>query len=418
MRKAFAGGVSEAATLLHGRVVHTPVLESRLLNQLIGGGRLLLKAECLQHTGSFKYRGALHRLLRLQQDNQLAASRGVIAFSSGNFGQALAAAATTLGIKCTIVSPHDAPSVKLERIRHYGATLRTSVADYTTGENREVAASALAMRLSQEHGLTLLHPFDDVDVIHGQGTIGLEFLAQADSLLGVAGGANGSSSGIGGGLDTLVVPAGGGGMAAGICLSVETHYGRSQKGAIPGIQTLPQVVTVEPPGYDDHAHSFASLGKQRLSLAQIYDSDADSGGAAVTERARSKSQACDALMAGAPGQITWEVNRQRLAAAIAVESDASVARAMKVAFDHFRVVLEPSGALALAAVLDGHFRAGSGGSGEGEGADAGGSLPNEPLLAPGRAVGIIASGGNTDLVTFASLMGCPGEGGLPHGGPL
>ena len=153
MRKAFAGGVSEAATLLHGRVVHTPVLESRLLNQLIGGGRLLLKAECLQHTGSFKYRGALHRLLRLQQDDQLAASRGVIAFSSGNFGQALAAAATTLGIKCTIVSPHDAPSVKLERIRHYGATLRTSVADYTTGENREVVAAALAMRLSQEHGL-------------------------------------------------------------------------------------------------------------------------------------------------------------------------------------------------------------------------------------------------------------------------
>eukprot|EP00606_Chrysophyceae_sp_TOSAG23-5_P001603 GSChrysophyteH2.ASY1.ANO1.830.1 assembled CDS len=361
MRKAFAGGVSEAATLLHGRVVHTPVLESRLLNQLIGGGRLLLKAECLQHTGSFKYRGALHRLLRLQQDDQLAASRGVIAFSSGNFGQALAAAATTLGIKCTIVSPHDAPSVKLERIRNYGATLRTSVADYTTGENREVVAAALAMRLSQEHGLTLLHPFDDVDVIHGQGTIGLEFLAQADSLLGIAGGANGSSSGSG--------------------------------GAISGIQTLPQVVTVEPPGYDDHAHSFASLGKQRLSLAQIYDSDADSGGAAVTGRARSKSQACDALMAGAPGQITWEVNRQRLAAAIAVESDASVARAMKVAFDHFRVVLEPSGALALAAVLDGHFRASS---------------------APGRAVGIIASGGNTDLVTFASLMGCPGEGGLPH----
>ena len=391
MRKAFSGGVREAASLLHGRVVATPVLESRLLNQELGGGRLLLKAECLQHTGSFKYRGALHRLLRLQQDDQLAAERGVVAFSSGNFGQALAAAATTLGIRCTIVSPHDAPTLKLERIRQFGATLKTSVANYAVGENREVVAAALAQQLSREQGMTLLHPFDDVDVIHGQGTIGKEFLEQADVLLGGAGK-----------LHTLVVPAGGGGMAAGICLAVEDQCSSGYEAA--------RVVTVEPTGYDDHAHSFASAGRERRSLAQIYaapgssSSSSGGGGEGKQETGNAhthKSKMCDALMAGAPGEITWGVNRKRLHGAIAIASDASVARAMRVAFDHFRVVLEPSGALALAAVLDGHFSSQSesepGGQGQGEPA---------PVLEPGRNIGVIASGGNTDLATFASIMGC------------
>ena len=140
-----------------------------------------MKAECLQHTGSFKYRGALHRLMRLQADDPEAAVRGVVAFSSGNFGQALAAAATSLGVHCTIVSPHDAPPLKLERIEKYGARLRTSTA--LPNENREVVASALAQQLSVEEGLTLLHPFDDAHVIHGQGTIGMEFLEQARQLL-------------------------------------------------------------------------------------------------------------------------------------------------------------------------------------------------------------------------------------------
>ena len=139
-----AHGVRAAAELLRGKVVRTPVLESRLLNQSLGGGRLLVKAECLQHTGSFKYRGALHRLLRLQADDPAAAQRGVVAFSSGNFGQALAAAATSLGIRCTIVSPHDAPPLKLDRIQRYGATLATSTAP--PGVNREVVASARPQR--------------------------------------------------------------------------------------------------------------------------------------------------------------------------------------------------------------------------------------------------------------------------------
>ena len=214
-------------------MVQTPVLESRLLNQMLGG-RLLVKAECLQHTGSFKYRGALHRLLRLREDDPEAAARGVVAFSSGNFGQALAAAATSLGIDCTIVSPHDAPPLKLERISKYGARLRTSTA--AEGENREVAASALARALSEGEGLTLLHPFDDPHVIHGQGTIGVELLAQATALLAGEGGESDE-------LDTIVVPCGGGGMTAGICLSVEAAV----QAAAPPI-AAPRVVTIEPTG--------------------------------------------------------------------------------------------------------------------------------------------------------------------------
>jgi threonine dehydratase len=355
MATASLKGVRAAAELLHGRVVKTPVLESRLLNEELGGGRLLLKAESLQHTGSFKYRGALHRLICLQRDDPAAAARGTVAFSSGNFGQALAAASTSLGLKCTIVSPHDAPPVKLERIRQYGADLRTSTADYSAGENREVVASAMAQELSRRHGMTLLHPFDDVDVIHGQGTVGVEFLSQARDILG------------GGGLELIASPCGGGGMAAGVGLAAENSETK--------------VMTVEPPGYDDHAHSFASPTKERLALASIYRAGDGHG----------KSTACDALMAGAPGVVTWEVNRRLLSGALVVSSDASVARAMRVAFDHFRLVLEPSAALPLAAVLDGMLSPQCG---------------EEARIPPGRTIGIIASGGNTDLSTFARLMGC------------
>jgi threonine dehydratase len=356
-------GVIGAAKLLAGRVVQTPVLESRLLNAELGGGRLLLKAENLQHTGSFKYRGALHRLLCLQRDDPSAAARGVVAFSSGNFGQALAAAATTLKLNCTIVSPHDAPPVKLERIQKYGATLQMSTANYDKGENREVIAAQMAHDISHKHGMTLLHPFDDIEVIHGQGTIAHEFVQQVRDLEDAGNSPNGS-------LDLIAVPAGGGGMAAGICLYVE--------------DSDTKVVTVEPTGYDDHVHSFAHSEKDRRTLAEIYSENDD-------VNSIEKSVYCDALMAGSPGSITWDVNRNRLADAIAISSDKSVARAMRVAFDHFRLVLEPSGALSLAAVLDRHLSSRD---------------PSQPILPPGMMIGVIASGGNTDLTTYAKLMGC------------
>ena len=348
-----AQGVVSAAELLGGRVVKTPLLESPLLNQQLQT-RLLVKAECLQRTGSFKYRGALHRLLRLRQTDPDAASRGVVAFSSGNFGQALAAAATSLGISSCIVSPHDAPQVKLERIEAYGAKLVLSEAQH--GQNREVVASALAREISETQGMTLLHPFEDVDVVHGQGTTGLELLRQAEEIF-----VDDDEWELG----TIIVPCGGGGLTAGICLAVDAGQKQSDV----------NVVTVEPQGYDDHAQSFALPGRKRTSLAELYPNDATT--------TRVKSIECDALMAGAPGMTTWAINESRLSSALASPGDESAARAMRTAFEHFRLVLEPSGALALAAVLDGQVK-----------------------LQPGHAIAVIASGGNTDLSTFARLMGC------------
>lgn len=314
-----------------------------------------------------------------------------------------------------------------------------------------MVAAALARQYSEEEGLTLLHPFDDVHVVHGQGTLGLEFLQQAEEILTGAGivgageasnGRRGGDASRGGGnsprwLDSVVVPCGGGGMTAGVCLAVEEaaetralaararDFMRSSSSlvdrtavlalvrdnAASGVgdgggdseTSLPQtrVMTVEPTGYDDHAHSLAR--SQRLSLGEIYRPEAAGG----LGDPKGRSIACDALMASAPGEVTWAVNGPRLAGAVAIQDDASVARAMRVAFDHFRLVLEPSGALALAAVLDGQERMvheahteRSGGAGLGGG--------NGPVLPPGRAVGVVLSGGNTDLATFARMMGCAG----------
>lgn len=358
-------GVLAASSLLQRHVVRTPLLECRLFNEIyLGGGgrRLFLKAECLQVTGSFKYRGALNRLLRLREDDPDAARRGVVAFSSGNFGQALAAASASMGMKCAIVSPHDAPIVKRERIQGYGADLRTSIAK--PRENREVVASALAKKISEDEGMTLLHPFEDVHVVHGQGTAGVEILEQAREALSAQGDNKGDSD-TRLEVDTIVVPCGGGGLTAGINLAVESA----------GLLDHMRVVSVEPAGFDDHARSFRSPEQKRLSLAELYpDHDPP-----PPER----STACDALMAGAPGKITWAINAPRLADAIASPGDQSAARAMRVAFEHFRVVLEPSGALALAAVLDG-----------------------DVAVNPGMAVCVVGSGGNTDMATLARLMGC------------
>ena len=358
-------GVVAASALLQPHIVRTPLLECRLFNEKFLGGhgrRLLLKAECLQVTGSFKYRGALHRLLRLRADDPDSVGRGVVAFSSGNFGQALAAASTSLGIRCAIVSPHDAPMLKLDRIRGYGADLRVSNAG--PGVNREVAASEMARDISEGEGMTLLHPFEDVHVVHGQGSAGVELLEQAREALRDPGGTEEDPPHIP--LDTIVVPCGGGGLTAGINLAVEAASLSRSVG----------VVTVEPSGYDDHAHSFRSPGKGRLTLAEVYPLGSPPPGGG-------RSQECDALMAGAPGLITWAVNGPRLKGALASAGDSSVARAMRVAFDHFRVVLEPSGALALAALLDG-----------------------DVAVERGKAVCVVASGGNIDMATFARLMGC------------
>lgn len=329
-------------------LVCTPLLECPLLNAQLGG-RLLLKAESLQQTGSFKFRGALNRVLNLSDEERQRVG-GVVAFSSGNFGQALAAAATSQGVPCTIVSMHDAPAAKLARIRGFGADLVLSTA--APGQNREVAAAQLAVETAERLDAVLLHPFDDWHVIHGQGTLGVELARQVDELAGDAT------------LDALVVPTGGGGLAAGTCLALSSLSPRTE------------VFTVEPSGFDDHARCLNAAPRPEVprSLAELYPQ-----GPPPTA-----SKLCDALMAGAPGALTWRVTREHVAGGL-VADDASVARAMHVALEHFKLVLEPSGALALAAVLDGQ-------------------VPTE-----GKVVGVVASGGNADARAFAQALGCTQE---------
>jgi threonine dehydratase len=246
-----------AATRLKGKVQRTPLLESLALNNMTGA-RILVKAECLQvclsfisasvfrlrlthlclnfrlnvvpqlqTAGSFKIRGALHRVLRLTTEQR---ERGVVAFSSGNFGQGLAAACGSFfdpPVRCTIVMPGNAPLSKQERARSYGATVTLS--EIIPDVNREVTAAELAQSLAAEHGFTLLHPFEDPDVIAGQGSCAVELCEQAKEI--------GVSAAERGGLDALLIPAGGGGLSAGCSLATRDKFPNAA------------IFAVEPEGY-------------------------------------------------------------------------------------------------------------------------------------------------------------------------
>jgi threonine dehydratase len=330
--------VSAAAARLRGRVLRTPLLESLSLN-LLTRARVLVKAECLQTGGSFKIRGALHRVLLLPDEER---QRGVVAFSSGNFGQGLAAACGQImdpPVRCTIVMPEDTPRAKQERARAYGAAVvLSSVVD---GVNREVTAAELAESLSREHGFTLLHPFEDPDVIAGQGSCAVEFCEQCADEYGLARGP-----------DVLLIPIGGGGLAAGCALATKARFPN----------TL--VYAVEPEGYDDH---FLSLNR----------------GSRVSLRGNPPTL-CDSLQAVSPGKNTFPITRKLLAGVLVV-TDAEVRHAMRAAFDHLQLGLEPGGAVGLAAVLAGKVPGGD---------------------VAGKTIGIIASGGNLDVDKFAKVLGC------------
>lgn len=315
--------VRRAAARLSGKVIRTPLLESPPLNAELGG-RLLIKAEVLQRTGSFKFRGAFNRLSQIPAD---ARAQGVVAFSSGNHAQGVAAAAQLLGMPAVIVMPADAPRIKVANTRGYGA----EVVFYHRGaEDREaVAAKIIAAR-----GATLVRPFDDAEIIAGQGTSGLELAEQAAEC-GLV-------------LDAVVVPCGGGGLASGIALAFE------------GVSPRTAIHTAEPEGFDDTARSLVA-GK-RLS------------------NARGATSVCDALLSDQPGEITFAVMARRVTSGIAV-SDAEVAHAMATAFAHFKLVVEPGGAAALAAVLSGKI----------------------PVA--GRNVAVLCSGGNVDADLFRRMIG-------------
>jgi len=287
--------VDEAARRLAGVALHTPLLSSAALDA-ITGGRVFLKAETLQRTSSFKFRGAYNKLAALLPEQRAA---GVVAFSSGNHAQGVAAAARILGMPCVIVMPGDAPRAKRERTIALGAEV---VLYDRLSEDREAIAEAIAAK----RGAALVPPYDDALVIAGQGTAGREIVEDLAALSLEP--------------DVVVVTASGGGLTAGIALAV--------KARVPAAI----VYTAEPAGFDDHARSFRS-GKREQN-------------AALT------GTICDALMARTPGKLTFAINRSLVGAGVAA-SDDEVAAAVAFAFADLKLVVEPGGAVALAALMTG-----------------------------------------------------------------
>lgn len=286
-----------AARRIANYAVRTPFIHSHALSERVGLP-VWLKLETLQRTGSFKFRGAINRLLKLDPQKR---RRGVVAWSSGNHGQAVALAGRLLGIPVTVVMPSDAPAIKTRLTLRHGAT----VVPYDRyRESRE----EIARRIAAERRATLVPSFDDYDIIEGQATVGLEIADQSREA-GVQ-------------LDACLVPCGGGGLIAGCALALHE--------ASPEVR----VVAVEPDGFDDTGRSL------QTQVAQRNDSAARS--------------ICDSLLAPAPGGLTFPINRRLLAGAAAV-SDNEVLAAIRFAAESLRLVVEPGGAVALAAVLSGKF---------------------------------------------------------------
>ena len=313
--------VEAAAERLAGHAVETPLLESSNLNARTGG-RVLIKPETLQRTGSFKFRGAFNKISQLPRD----AKGGVVAFSSGNHAQGVAAAAQIRGLPAVIVMPTDAPAIKIANTRGYGAEV---ILYDRYRDDRELVAG----RLAAERGAVLVRPYDDPDIIAGQGTIGLEIARQSQ--------AHGTRP------EIVLAPCGGGGMIAG-CATALTAL-------LPGVK----VYAVEPQGFDDTARSLAA--HRRVG------------------NEKGATTICDALMAGMPGELTFAINGKLLAGGLAV-SDQEVQAAMAYAFRALKLVIEPGGAVALAALLAGK------------------------IDVRGRTVAIVCSGGNVDPATFCAAI--------------
>lgn len=280
--------IHRAAARIEGVAHRTPTITSRSLDRVVGA-QVYLKAEPLQRTGSFKFRGAFNKIAALSPEERQV---GVVAFSSGNHAQAVALAAQLLETSATIVMPADAPALKLAATRQYGAEVITY--DRYRDDREEIGA-----RIARERGLTLVRPFDDLDVIAGQGTSALELIDDAP------------------GLDLLLAPVSGGGLIAGCATAV--------KALRPGAR----VIGVEPEAGDDYARSLAA--GHRVSIA-IPETIADS------------------LRLTSPGELTFEINRSLLDGVLTV-SDAELIAAMRFAFERLKLVLEPGGAAGLAALL-------------------------------------------------------------------
>jgi threonine dehydratase len=318
---AFAD-VEAAATRLAGIVVRTPLLENARVNARLAG-RLFIKAECLQRTGSFKLRGAYNFLSQMSED---ARNKGVVGWSSGNHAQGLAEAARLMRIKATIVMPADAPALKV-------ANTRASGAEIVLYDRVKDSREEIGLAIARKTGATVVPPYDHPWILTGQGTAGLEIAEQALEI-GVE-------------LDAVAAPCSGGGLSTGVALGVK------------GLSPRTVVHAGEPAGFDDLARSLAS-GKKETN-------------------AKLSGSICDALLAPTPGDVTFALAQKVLGPGLVVTDD-EVLDAMEVAFREFKIVVEPGGAVALAAALTGK------------------------LPVKGRAVAVVCSGGNVDHATFIRAL--------------
>ncbi len=316
------GDVEAAAARLDGIATRTPLIRSAVLDECTGA-RVLLKAETLQRTGSFKFRGAYNAVSRL---SDAARARGIVACSSGNHAQGVAAAAGLFQAPATIVMPTDAPALKRQRTEALGGRIVSY--DRASGDRDRIAAD-----LVEETGGTFVAPYDNRDVISGQGTAGLELVRQAE-VMGLV-------------PDMVLTPCGGGGLTAGLAL------------ALSELAPQAKLMTVEPEGFDDHARSFRSGHREH-------------------NQAKSGS-VCDALLAERPGELTFAVNQPRVTEGLVVSDEEALA-AVAYAWHTLKLVVEPGGAVALAALLSGR------------------------IDSRGRTVAVVLSGGNADPDVYARAV--------------
>ena len=312
--------ILEASKRLEGKIIRTPILQSKYINEKLESN-IYLKAENLQTIGAFKFRGAMNSILQLPTD-----VNKVLAWSSGNHAQAVAAAAKITGRKATIVMPEDSPQTKLNGTAFWGATI---VKYNRNSENREEIGKAIA----QKNNATIIPPFDDVNVIIGQGTAGIECLEQLGEINVIP--------------DIVLCCCGGGGLIAGISTAIKTKFDNAK------------IYSVEPEYFDD---TKISLEKNKI----------------VSNSMKHKS-ICDALLAEKPGNITFNINKINLTSGVSVSDDEALI-AMNTAFKHFKIVLEPGGAVALAAAI------------------------SEKVKIKNKNVLVIASGGNVDKDVFENCL--------------
>lgn len=316
-RELSLADVEAAAARLRGIAHRTPVFTSRTLDERIGA-RVFLKCENLQRMGAFKFRGAYNRIAQLTPEQR---PGGVVAYSSGNHAQGVALAAKLLGVPAAIVMPHDAPAAKVAATREYGA-------DVIFYERASANRAEIAEGIARERGAAVVPPYDDPEIIAGQGTVALEFVQDVS------------------GLEVMLVPVGGGGLLAGCALAATALQ--------PGIA----LYGVEPEAGDDFARSFAENRRIEIAVPKTI---------------------ADGQQTTSPGLLTFPIVK-RLCAGFYTVSDDEIRAAMRFAFERLKLVIEPSGASALAALLAGKCEAGE------------------------KKIGIVISGGNVDPAAYAAII--------------